>query len=171
MNWPCFQAFYVSPLCYVYTEQQSSCTCGTVNPVKSVLNFVSKVFKVPLYKKRMWNIAVCHVTIPKCSPCLLLWLQGLLVLCLCRGKLDVSPTNIPDDLPDSLRDFLHKCLNPNELLRLPAHELLCHPFITPSPSPLHPRPLPPSALTSLAAPTNKPGTDSHLYALHRCPFV
>ncbi|CAI8051833.1 eIF-2-alpha kinase GCN2 [Geodia barretti] len=79
---------------------------------------------------------------------------GLLVLCLCRGKLDVSPSNIPEDIPDTLRDFLHKCLHPNELLRLPAHELLCHPFITPSPSPLHPRPLLPSH-TSLTVPTNK----------------
>ena len=68
------------------------------------------------------------------------------MLCLCRGKLDVSSA-IPDNLPDSLRDFLHKCLHPNELLRPPAHELLLHPFITPSPSPLHPRPLPPSVTT------------------------
>ena len=93
-------------------------------------------------------------------------LQGMVVLSLCRGKLDVSPSNIPEDLPDSLRDFLHKCLHPNELLRLPAHELLCHPFITPSPSPLHPRPLPPSH-SSLTVPANKIGTH-YLFYVFEC---
>ena len=93
----------------------------------------------------------------------LLYTQGMLVLCLCRGKLDVSPTTIPDDLPDNLRDFLHKCLHQNELLRLPAHELLRHPFITPSPSPLNPRTLPPSH-TTLTHTTDNAG-NNHILCL------
>ena len=80
--------------------------------------------------------------------------QGMLVLCLSRGMLEVSSTAIPDDLPNSLRDFLQKCLHPNELLRLPAHELLNHPFITPSPSPSHPRTLSPSHPTLTHLTTN-----------------
>ena len=96
--------------------------------------------------------------------CTMYCVQGMLILCLCRGRLDVSPS-IPDNLPDGLRDFLHKCLHPNELLRLPAHELLLHPFITPSPSPLHPRPHPPplTTLTHTTTITTNSGTCIYLH--------
>lgn len=61
---------------------------------------------------------------------------GMLVLCLAVGKIDVGyPPSIPPDLPGDLRDFLNKCLDTNEQRRFPAHDLLQHPFITPTPSP------------------------------------
>ena len=59
---------------------------------------------------------------------------GVVLLSLAQGSVaEDHPTDLPAQLPSSLRDFLEKCLHPDERSRWTAEQLLQHSFVTSPP--------------------------------------
>lgn len=55
---------------------------------------------------------------------------GLVVLCMALGQVTVSyPPVIPNNFPESLKDFILKCTDANEHSRSTIRQLLQHPFV------------------------------------------